>query len=82
MDGTCGTYGDSRRGYRVLVGKPEGRRPLDLGVDGWVILKWMLNNRMGDRGVDCPGSGWRQVAGNWECDNEIGHWFGKMRGIS
>jgi hypothetical protein len=26
-------------GYRVLVGKPEGRRPLDLGVDGWVILK-------------------------------------------
>ena len=25
--------------YRVLVGKPEGRRPLgDLGVDGWIIL--------------------------------------------
>jgi len=25
--------------YRVLVGKPEGRRPLgDLGVDGCIIL--------------------------------------------
>ena len=26
--------------YRVLVGKPEGKRPLgrDLGVDGWIIL--------------------------------------------
>ena len=28
--------------YRVLVGKPEGRRPLgDLGVDGRIILKWI-----------------------------------------
>ena len=27
--------------YRVLVGKPKGRRPLgDLGVDGW-ILRWI-----------------------------------------
>ena len=25
--------------YRVLVRKPEGKRPLgDLGVDGWIIL--------------------------------------------
>ena len=25
--------------YRVLQGKPEGRRPMgDLGVDGWIIL--------------------------------------------
>jgi len=28
--------------YRVLEGKPEGRRPLgDLGVDGWIILGWI-----------------------------------------
>ena len=27
------------RGYGVLVGKPDGKRPLgDLGVDGWIIL--------------------------------------------
>jgi len=26
--------------YRVLVGKTEGKRPLeDLGVDGWIILE-------------------------------------------
>ena len=28
--------------YRVLVGKPEGKRPLgDLGVDGWIMLGWI-----------------------------------------
>ena len=28
--------------YRVLVGKPEGKRPLgDLGVVGWIILGWI-----------------------------------------
>jgi len=31
--------GEERGVYRVLVGKPEGKRPLaDLGVDGWIIL--------------------------------------------
>ena len=28
MGGTCGSYGESRGLYRVLVGKPEGKRPL------------------------------------------------------
>jgi len=33
---------EQRRVYRVLVGKPEGKRPLgDLGVDGWIILGWI-----------------------------------------
>jgi len=28
--------------YWVLLGKPEGRRPLgDLGVDGWIMLGWI-----------------------------------------
>jgi len=31
--------GEERGVYRVLVGKPEGKRPLgDLGIDGWIIL--------------------------------------------
>ena len=37
MGGTCGTYGEQERciGYRVLVGKHEGKRPLEnLGADG------------------------------------------------
>jgi len=34
--------GEDKAVDRVLVGKPEGRRPLrDLGVDGWIILGWI-----------------------------------------
>jgi hypothetical protein len=48
MGGACRTYGESRGAYRVIVGKPEVRRPLgiprrrweynikmDLGEVGW-----------------------------------------------
>jgi hypothetical protein len=28
VGGTCGTHGERRGVYRVLVGKPEGKRPL------------------------------------------------------
>jgi hypothetical protein len=36
--------------YRVLVGKPEGKRPLgDPGVDGRIILRWIF--RKWDVGV-------------------------------
>jgi len=32
-----------RNVYKVLVGKPEGRRPLEiLGVTEWIILKYIL----------------------------------------
>ena len=35
--------GEGRGVYRVLVGKPEGRRPLgDPGVDGRIILGWIF----------------------------------------
>jgi hypothetical protein len=37
--------GETRIAYRILVGKPEGKRPvgrLRLTVDDWVILKWIL----------------------------------------
>ena len=37
--GHVARMGEERGVYRVLVGKPEGRRPLeDLGVDEWIIL--------------------------------------------
>jgi hypothetical protein len=29
---------EKRNAYRILVGKPEGKRPLG----GWTILKWFL----------------------------------------
>jgi len=43
MGGACSAYGESRGTYRVLVGKPEGKRPLgDPGADGKKILRWMF----------------------------------------
>jgi len=42
MGGACSTYGgDKRRGvYRVVVGKPEGKRLLGRpSIDGRIILK-------------------------------------------
>jgi hypothetical protein len=34
--------GENRNAYRVLAGKPEGRRSLGINVDGRIILKWIL----------------------------------------
>jgi hypothetical protein len=42
MGGACSTYGgEERRGvYRVLVGKPEGKKPLGYpDVDGRIIFR-------------------------------------------
>jgi hypothetical protein len=34
-----------RNVHNIFVGKPEGKRPLrDLGIDGRIILEWMLGN--------------------------------------
>jgi hypothetical protein len=38
---TCGTNGEKRNVYRLLVGKPEGRRPL--GRPG---RRWIYNIKM------------------------------------
>ena len=35
MGGACSTYGEGRGVYRVLVGKPEGKRPLGRPELGW-----------------------------------------------
>jgi hypothetical protein len=45
--------------YRVLVGKPEGKRPWeDPDVDGRIILRWIF--RRGDVGV-WTGLGWLRI---------------------
>ena len=41
MGGACGPYGGRERRYRVLVGKPEGKRPL-----GKPRRRWKDNIRM------------------------------------
>jgi hypothetical protein len=40
--------GEKRNAYRILVGKPEGKRHWeDQDVGGWAILKWILRRGMG-----------------------------------
>jgi hypothetical protein len=46
--------GEERGVHRVLVGKPERKRPLgDPDVDGRIILKWMFRKLEG-----VMGTGW------------------------
>jgi hypothetical protein len=43
MGGACSMYGERRRTYRILVGRPQGRNTLgDTGVDRRIILKWIF----------------------------------------
>ena len=47
--------GEDRGVHRVLVGKPEGKRPLgDQDVDGRIILRWIFRKLEG-----VVGTGWR-----------------------
>jgi hypothetical protein len=48
--------GEGRGVYRVLVGKPEGKRPL--GVDGRIMLGWIF--KKWDVGVR-SGLGWLRI---------------------
>jgi hypothetical protein len=49
--------GERRGVYRVLVGKPEGRRPL-----GRPRLRWEDNIRMDLQEVECGGVDWIELA--------------------
>jgi len=44
MGGACGTYWGSRSAYRILMGRPDGKRQLGRPrLDGRIILKWIFN---------------------------------------
>jgi len=44
MGGALACTREMRNANRILVGKPEGKRPLwRLGIDWRIILKWILN---------------------------------------
>jgi hypothetical protein len=57
MDGACSSNGEGRGVYRVLVGKPEGKRPL-----GRPRLRWGDNIKMDLEEVGCGLMEWIELA--------------------
>jgi hypothetical protein len=39
--------GEKRNAYGILVGKPEGKRPLGRPRCRWIILKWIIDRQDG-----------------------------------
>jgi hypothetical protein len=63
MEGTCGTNGKKRNTYKLLVGKPEGKKRL-----GRSRLKWMDNIKLDFGEIGWGGVNWIVVAqdrGRW-----------------
>jgi hypothetical protein len=52
MGGTCSTYGEKRSAYTLLVGKPEGKRPLGIPRRRWVYNIKIYLGEIGWNGVD------------------------------
>ena len=57
IGGACSAYGERRGVYRVLVGKPEGKRPL-----GRPRRRWEDNIKMAVPEVGCGGMDWIELA--------------------
>jgi len=56
VGGACGAYGEGRVVHSVLVGKPEGKRPL-----GRPRRRWEDNTKMGLQEVG-GGGDWMELA--------------------
>jgi hypothetical protein len=57
MGGKCSTYGERRGAYRVLVRKPEGKRP-----HGRPWCRWDDNIKMDLQEVGCGSVDWIELA--------------------
>jgi hypothetical protein len=53
----CSTNGGTRNAYRILVGKPEGKRPL-----GRPRRRWVDNIKMDLREIGWDGRDWIELA--------------------
>jgi hypothetical protein len=56
MGRACGTNGETRNAYRILVGTPEGKRPL-----GRRRRRWVDNIKIDHREVAWDGTDWINV---------------------
>jgi hypothetical protein len=52
MGRACSTDGEKRKTYRILVGKPEGKRPLEIPRRRWVANIKMDLREIGRGGMD------------------------------
>jgi hypothetical protein len=59
MDRASSTNGETRNAYRILVGKPEGRRPL-----GRLIRRWVDNIKVELREIGGDVMDWIDLAQN------------------
>jgi hypothetical protein len=59
MGGACGAHGEVRGPYNILVGRPEGRRPLGRPRRRWEdnIKMDLRLNRVWGCGLDSLGTG-------------------------
>jgi hypothetical protein len=57
MGRACSTNGEKRNAYRILAGKPEGKRPLGRPRRRWVDNIKMDLRETGWYGLDRTGSG-------------------------
>jgi hypothetical protein len=57
MGWECSTNGEKRNAYRILVGKPDGKRPL-----GRHRRRWEDNIRMDLREIGWSGTDWIDLA--------------------
>jgi hypothetical protein len=71
VGGACGTHGREEKSVEILVGKPEGKRPLGKPrrrwEDGIRMDLWEIGLGCG---LDSTGSGQGRVAGCGECGDE------------
>jgi hypothetical protein len=64
--------GEERNVYKVLVGKPEGKRPLGRSRRTWEYGIRMYLREIGlGCGLDSTGSGQGPVGGRCECGDEL-----------
>jgi len=67
--GYVARMGEKKVVYRVLVGKPEGKRPLGIPRSRWEDNIKMDLQEVGCWGVD--GDRWRALIRTRKCDNEL-----------
>jgi hypothetical protein len=61
MGGACSTNGEKRNAYRILVGQPEGKRPL-----GRPRRRWVDNVKLDLREIERDGVDWIDMAPDWD----------------